>query len=42
MKMAIEIVDLPMKHGDFPYSKVLVYQRLSRVGWFRNGKSING
>ena len=23
-----EIVDLPMKHGDFPYSYVIVYQRV--------------
>jgi hypothetical protein len=39
------IVDLPIKHGDVPYSKVLVYQRVSRVGWFRSlemEKSING
>ena len=29
--MAIEIVDLPIKHGDFPWSIVmLVYQRVSK------------
>ena len=28
-KMAIEIVDLPMKHGDFPVRYVNVYQRVN-------------
>ena len=26
--MAIEIVDLPIKHGDFLVRKLLVYQRI--------------
>jgi hypothetical protein len=26
--MAIDIVDLPIKNGDFPYSYVNVYQRV--------------
>ena len=27
--MAIEIVDLPIKNGDFPVRELLVYQRVS-------------
>ena len=29
--MAIEIVDFPIKNGDFPYSYVNVYQRVTRI-----------
>ena len=33
--MAIEIVDLPMKNGDFPHSYVNVYQRVAlSIWWF--------
>ena len=30
--MAIEIVDLPMKNGDFPVRYVNVYRRVSKHG----------
>ena len=39
--MAIYIEDLPFKHGDFPYSFVYVYQRVScnnNVGRDANGR----
>ena len=41
LKMAIYIEDLPFKHGDFPYSFVYVYQRVScnnNVGRDANGR----
>jgi hypothetical protein len=28
--MAIEIVDLPIEHGDFPISFLYVYQRITK------------
>ena len=31
LEMAIEIVDLPMKHGDFPVHKMLVDQRVLKI-----------
>ena len=31
LKMAIEIVDLPIKNGDSPYSYVTVYQRVAYI-----------
>ena len=30
--MAIEIVDLPIEHGDFPVRYVAVYQRVDHIG----------
>ena len=38
-KWPIEIVDLPIKDGDFPVRKLLVYQRLNPISSHQNHHS---